>query len=380
MKKGVTLIELLLVISIVAVIAGAISPFLSKFVVVNNFDSAQSKIKFAICRAQALSMDGKQNTNWGVCKTGNIIRVYSGSCNSPTIKEDFSISPSITVSSFDVVFDKRGEPNSVVTIDINSQLESKQIEINQAGGFDILAMATPTPTPTATPTATPTPTPSFYISSLTLVNAATDLDIATLTNGYIVDLGTYPSISIRANPVGSVESVVFSLDGNPIQTENLLPYAIAGDNSGDYTAWSISNGTHTVLAVPYDQDGGSGTSGGSVSLSVNFVTPTPTPTPTPGLLIADIEITDNWGSGFCAAMSITNNTASTVSGWTLVISREGYTTYSTWNGNYSAGASSYSITPAAWNTDITAGGTINDIGFCANKSGGYVVPEILSVN
>lgn len=319
MKKGVTLIELLLVISIVAVIAGAVSPFLSRFVVVNNLDSAQSKINFAVRRAQALSMDGKSNTNWGVCKTGNIIRVYSGSCNSPTIKEDFSISQSVTVSNFDFTFNDRGEPSSSITITLSTTLETDDITINAAGGLAMISTTpTPTLTPTPTPTLTPTPTPSFYISSLTLVNAATDTDIATLTNGYNVDLGTYPSISIRANPVGAVESVVFSVDASPVQTENLVPYCIAGDNSGDYNAWSAPSGTHTISAVPYDQDGGSGSSGGSVSLSINFVTPTPTPTPNP--LSGNISITTDWGSGFCATMSITNNTGSTISGWTLTLS------------------------------------------------------------
>lgn len=137
MKKGVTLIELLLVISIVAVIAGATLPFLSRFIVVNNLDSAQSKLNFAIRRAQALSMDGKSDTNWGVCKTGNIIRVYSGTCNSPGVSEDLSFSQSITITNFDVTFDSRGEPSSQVTITLSSQIESIDISVNAAGGINL---------------------------------------------------------------------------------------------------------------------------------------------------------------------------------------------------------------------------------------------------
>ena len=63
--------------------------------------------------------------------------------------------------------------------------------------------------------------------------------------------------------------MVFGYDGNPnIQTENQAPFALAGDNNGNYAAWTPTLGAHTLSATPYEQSGGSGNAG--TALSINF--------------------------------------------------------------------------------------------------------------
>jgi len=90
------------------------------------------------------------------------------------------------------------------------------------------------------------------VTGFTLVNADTDSDIGPLNDGDTINLtvvGT--SLSIRADVSGSVSSVRFGLDGNPnYRTENVAPYALAGDSSGDYHPWTPSLGSHTVVATP----------------------------------------------------------------------------------------------------------------------------------
>ncbi len=74
------------------------------------------------------------------------------------------------------------------------------------------------------------------VTQLVLVNAATDLDIAPLTDGSTIDLAaTGTSLNVRAEVSGTVGSIRFSLDGQTnFQTENVAPYAQAGDSGGDY--------------------------------------------------------------------------------------------------------------------------------------------------
>jgi hypothetical protein len=147
--------------------------------------------------------------------------------------------------------------------------------------------ATFTASATATPSHTPTPTSPTgqYVVSFTLVNADTDQDIATLTEGYVINyaaIGTQ-NINIRANTSpATVGSVRFGYDGNPnYKVETSPPYAIASDSNGNYFAWSPAPavGPHTITGTPFTQSGGNGTAG--ATLTVNFVVVNGTPTPTP---------------------------------------------------------------------------------------------------
>lgn len=112
------------------------------------------------------------------------------------------------------------------------------------------------------------------VSSLVLVNAKTDQDIKTLMNGDVIDLSTLPTekLNIRAivHP-GKVGSVVFNLDNRYVVQENLAPYAIGGDNKGDYRAWVLPEGQHTLTATPYDKAGGKGKKGKAHSVSFTVV-------------------------------------------------------------------------------------------------------------
>lgn len=138
MQEGISLIEILLVIAIVAVIGATSTPFLSRFVLQVHFDAAYEQVIGSLHKAQAYTMDGKDNQTWGVCNVSNIVRVYSGSCNSPVQSEDFTVPASVSLISFsDTTFNARGEPSSPLNFQITSTLESADITLNSAGGITI---------------------------------------------------------------------------------------------------------------------------------------------------------------------------------------------------------------------------------------------------
>ena len=120
--------------------------------------------------------------------------------------------------------------------------------------------------------------PAGVIISLTLIDADTDQPIAAfdpLLNGAVLDLSelSTPRLNVRANVSGSVGSIRFGLDANPsFRTESGAPYALAGDNSGDYNPWTPTPGNHLLTATAWSEGGAGGTELGS--LSVDFtVTP-----------------------------------------------------------------------------------------------------------
>lgn len=86
---------------------------------------------------------------------------------------------------------------------------------------------------------------------MTLINSSTNTEIKQLIDGDTINLHyTGSSLSIRANVSETVGSVVFGYDDNDsYQTESIAPYAIAGDDQGDYNAWTPSIGGHTISAT-----------------------------------------------------------------------------------------------------------------------------------
>ena len=102
---------------------------------------------------------------------------------------------------------------------------------------------------------------SISVSSFTLVNATTDQDIGALQSGDVIDLDQVgQALNVRANTSGSVAQVRFGLDGvSNYRTEGVAPYALEGDRSGDYYAWTPSLGSHTLTATPLNAAGEQGT-------------------------------------------------------------------------------------------------------------------------
>lgn len=140
--RGVTLVEMLLVIAIFGVIAASATPFLSSFLVRNNWHVAVDRVASEIYKSQSYAMDGKTiggNSVWGVCITGNIFRMFNGSCAAPNFREDYVIPNQVTVSGItSVTFGNlRGEPNVVSTINVVSGLGSNTITLSAAGMVDV---------------------------------------------------------------------------------------------------------------------------------------------------------------------------------------------------------------------------------------------------
>lgn len=111
-------------------------------------------------------------------------------------------------------------------------------------------------------TAAPTESVTFTIVSeeerpgFTLVNADTDKDIRLLLDGDVFARPSDMNITIRYNPVGFPDYVVFKHNDVRVRKEMVAPYSLAGDHSGNYFTWGKATaGAHKVEATPYGTDG-----------------------------------------------------------------------------------------------------------------------------
>ena len=108
-----------------------------------------------------------------------------------------------------------------------------------------------------------------------LINANTDQVIQTIADGAILNLSSLPTknlnIQVITNPtkIGSVEMALTS-SGKSVKsvTENTAPYALYGDDNGNYKVWTPAAGSYTLTATPYTGSGGGGTAG--AALKINF--------------------------------------------------------------------------------------------------------------
>jgi uncharacterized protein YjdB len=115
--------------------------------------------------------------------------------------------------------------------------------------------------------------PNLGISSFTLVNAGNNADIIKLINGTQLTTNQVQNLTlnirVETNPL-TVGSVFISISGpiNATRTEGVAPYALFGDQNGNYIGRSLPAGAYTLTATAYSGTNRSGTAG--PTSTVNF--------------------------------------------------------------------------------------------------------------
>ena len=121
---------------------------------------------------------------------------------------------------------------------------------------------------------TPDP-PTLSITTFTLINAGSNTDMFTVVDGMVIDLQDVQgkSLNIRANTNPAVVgSVSLSLSGpvNKNSVENVAPYALFGDNGGNYSGKSLPEGVYILEGTPYSAPRKGGNAGGTVSITFSI--------------------------------------------------------------------------------------------------------------
>ena len=137
--RAFSLIELIIVIAIIMIIGTAATNFGAGTLLANNLDTDRGMLVSSIRKAQGYAMVKKNNLEWGVCKTGNIIRVFGGTCGAPTIKDDYELSNSTVISGLSTITfsNLRGEPNAAQSITLTGNNKTITIIVNALGGIQI---------------------------------------------------------------------------------------------------------------------------------------------------------------------------------------------------------------------------------------------------
>jgi acetylxylan esterase len=107
--------------------------------------------------------------------------------------------------------------------------------------------------------------------------------------------------------------------------------------------------------------------------------PTPTPTPTPGGACRVTYTMNTWNTGFTAAVTITNTSASPINTWSLTFTLpSGQTVTSAWNATVSPSSGQVTASNVSYNGTIAAGASTN-FGFQATHSGNTGKPTTFTL-
>lgn len=138
-QAGFTLIELILVVTLILIIATISTFYNSQWYFQNSLDSTKNMLISSIRKAQSYSIVKKNGVTWGVCLIGQTIRMFGGSCDSPLIKDDYNMPTNINIDGLDTItFSQfRGEPNSFQNISLSSNNKTYNLIINSAGGISV---------------------------------------------------------------------------------------------------------------------------------------------------------------------------------------------------------------------------------------------------
>ncbi|HZG04822.1 MAG TPA: glycoside hydrolase family 6 protein [Streptomyces sp.] len=96
--------------------------------------------------------------------------------------------------------------------------------------------------------------------------------------------------------------------------------------------------------------------------------------------LVDYKISNDWGSGFSASVTVTNNAASTLSNWKVEWEFSGAQKVGQgWNATVAQSGTRVTATAPSWNSTLSAGGSAS-FGFNASYSGTNSVPSAFTLN
>ena len=113
------------------------------------------------------------------------------------------------------------------------------------------------------------------VTKFILVDAKTDQDIKELTDGETIVLADLPShqLNVRAEVVGQTQSIIFKLNEQNFQPQNAAPYALFGDDDGDYDddGTVFLPGSFSLMATPYTGRTGQGMMGTPLNIDFEII-------------------------------------------------------------------------------------------------------------
>lgn len=138
---GFTIVELLIVISIIFILGALSSAFYSRFFLQNTLQATNDQIIEELHTAQMFSIQGQNNSAWGVKYLPGKLVMFSGSdyvSRNSNLDRFYDLNSGVNVNGFnEIIFSKiYGFPSASSTITLSANNNSKIIMVNEFGVVD----------------------------------------------------------------------------------------------------------------------------------------------------------------------------------------------------------------------------------------------------
>ena len=209
-------------------------------------------------------------------------------------------------------------------------------------------------------------------------STVTASNVASHWNGTIGANGGTVAFGYQANHNGSTSvPTTFTLNGVTCNDGGTPPTATSVPPTATSAPPTATSAPPTATSVPPTATSAPPTAT-SVPPTATSIPPTATPG-SGGSCSSDYNITNDWGNGFTANLTVTNLGAP-INGWTIVITFGGnQNIVNLWNGNYSQSGNTVVITDSGWNANIPTNGSVT-VGFQATYSGSNNIPTSITLN
>jgi len=150
----------------------------------------------------------------------------------------------------------------------------------------------------------------------------------------------------------------------------------------DSSAWPTytNSVSSTTSQTTINQTTSSKTTVNPTTTTIKTTTSQMTPVPENKEAKVDYSITNDWGGGATIAITITNNSASSINNWVLKWNFSGnQKIINMWCGKYSQTGSLVEVRGESWNSNLIPGGSIN-IGFNITYTGSNVKPSDIALD
>jgi uncharacterized repeat protein (TIGR01451 family) len=99
-----------------------------------------------------------------------------------------------------------------------------------------------------------------------------------------------------------------------------------------------------------------------------------------GPVVANLVVTSDWGTGYCASIEVTNVSSLPVTNWNATLEITSANIYQTTNGVFDSGSGVVRVAPNSGHQSIAVGARRTSVGFCANRSGSGGFAQVLSAS
>lgn len=135
---GFTLIEVMLVMALLAILAGLSSPFYGRFIFSQEVSVVRDELQGSFAKAQMYSMTGKDNSLWGVALSNGKITLFQGNSfagRNQSVDESYVVHSRVTITGLtEVVFaHATGRPSVSPTITLSGNGSTEVIQMNSEG-------------------------------------------------------------------------------------------------------------------------------------------------------------------------------------------------------------------------------------------------------